>query len=447
MSNRLNQIAGVAMLLTMVGSAAADQSDAARIQELERKLERSMQLIESLSNKVQQLEKSTTTASQSPAGGTQEASRLDALQRQVADMAAANARRGSDDGLPVHGFADVGMLRSNQNNIDRNGNPVKGARGFNVGTMDLYLTPQFGSRVKSLLELVFEVNPEGELATDLERVQMGYTFSDAATAWVGRFHTPYGYWNTAFHHGAQIQTSLSRPRFLDFEDKGGILPAHTTGAWLAGNMPVAGNKLGYDFYIGNAPRINMDAGNVAGALNMKMAGDISHTGTLGFNVSLRPQGLRELTVGVHGLRANKVRDTNDMAITRMSFLGGYAVYNNDDWEIMGEYYRFRNNDESGNAGTHNSSAWYVQAGYTFGLFTPYARFEKTSLDQDDNYFLLQESGRSYSRGAFGLRYELDPKSALKLEFNRTRQNYYAGGNGVGLHDGYSEALFQYAIRF
>ena len=68
------------------------------------------------------------------------------------------------------------------------------------------------------------------------------------------------------------------------------------------------------------------------------------------------------------------------------------------------------------------------------------RLEKTKLDQNDNYFASQASGRSYTRYALGVRYELNPQSALKLELNRTKQPDLPGGD-------YSEALFQYSIRF
>ena len=77
----------------------------------------------------------------------------------------------------------------------------------------------------------------------MERAQLGYSFSDALTFWVGRFHTPYGYWNTAFHHGAQIQTSVTRPLFIDFEDKGGILRAHSLGLLAHGRVPAGPGKL------------------------------------------------------------------------------------------------------------------------------------------------------------------------------------------------------------
>ena len=117
---------------------------------------------------------------------------------------------------------------------------------------------------------------------------------------------------------------------------------------------------------------------------------------------------------------------------------GYFVYDTDEWEHIGEYYRFNNKDLSGGSGTHDSWAGFLQAGMRLGRWTPYGRLERAVLDQTDNYFREQLSGRSYARQALGLNYELSPKAALKLELSQTRLDDSPDAN---------EARFQYAIRF
>jgi hypothetical protein len=61
------------------------------------------------------------------------------------------------------------------------------------------------------------------------------------------------------------------------------------------------------------------------------------------------------------------------------------------------------------------------------------------LNQEDNYFALQTSGRSYTRYLAGLRYDLNPRAALTFELNRTKQD-------DPLPD-YNEVRIQYAIGF
>ncbi|MGC2049694.1 MAG: hypothetical protein WA635_13925, partial [Gallionella sp.] len=204
------------------------------------------------------------------------------------------------EGVPLHGFLDVGYAINSKDST----NPALPGlpNGFNVGSLDIYLTPQFEGKVKTLIELIFENTPEGSLATDLERAQIGYTFSDAATMWAGRFHSPYGYWNTAYHHGAQMQTAILRPRFLDFVDKGGILPAHMIGLWANGKIRAGGGRFTYDAYAGNGPGIAVEPG-VGGVLDPQTAGDSNHQAMVGFNLGYEFGGWADgLRLALYGLR-------------------------------------------------------------------------------------------------------------------------------------------------
>lgn len=434
---------GTALLLMAAPAAAAGPDADSRIKELERKLERSIQMIESLQQEVQTLKGAKTAEAPTVASSAEQAAKIDTLAMQVAQLGSGlNSRSGGDEGVSLHGFADVGLRRSGENNL----NYGKGNKGFNLGNFDLYLTPQFGGNVRSLIELNFEVDSSGTVGTDLERLQIGYTFNDSLTTWLGRFHTPYGYWNTAFHHGAQIQTSVLKPRFLDFEDSGGILPAHTTGAWATGTFDVSSSKLGYDVYLGNAQHI--DAG---GTLNMKMAGSSTFRAMGGFNAWYSPKNLSALRLGVHGLRGDIESDTAPNPITRLNMYGGYGVFIDDNWEVMAEYYHFNDRDISGATGSHQSNAWYAQLGYNIGRFTPYGRVENANLNQADNYFNQQTNGRSYRRGVIGVRYDVTPKTALKLELNHTtKKDLHDIVNGTGIsvpNDSYNEAFLQYAVRF
>lgn len=449
-SRRIIPLGACALLAALAGPALAQSSDADRIRNLEK-------LVEQLTQKISQIEQASAGAREAQAKVVQQAAKIEAIEKNVSDIGGSLSNRSAGDGLPIHGFADVGLARDGERNAT-----ARGRKGASVGSFDLYLTPQFTDRVRGLVELVFEADRDGGIATDLERVQLGYLFNDAATGWLGRFHTPYGYWNTAFHHGAQIQTSSLRPRFLEFEDKGGILPAHTTGLWLTGTFPTATGKLGYDLYAGNAPQINgtatgtalatahpagfsaaVNAGTYAGAgtLNMRQSGSTTGRTSGGFNAWIEPGAVDGLRLGLHGLRGEVVDEFSNSTLLRM--FGGYYAYTTEKWEALGEYYRFRNQDRSGATGTHASWAGYMQLGYTLGKWTPFARVERARLDQTDNYFGVQESGRSYKRWATGLRYELDPKAALKAEFVSTRKEDL----GPGVTDKYPELRVQYAIGF
>ncbi|MFM2286868.1 MAG: hypothetical protein RL684_11 [Pseudomonadota bacterium] len=418
---------------------AAQRAESQRIDTLEQRLAQSQKLIEQLGAEVHALEaqlaqqaaaKPPTAPVAAPAAAADEAARLANVEHQVEQItSSANNAHGDDRGLPLHGFIDVGA---------GNHNPLSPAdKGVAVGSVDFYLAPQLGEHTRGLVELNFEVGEEGGVGVDLERTQLGYQFGNTGTLWLGRFHTPYGYWNTAFHHGMQIATSLRRPRFLAFEDQGGILPAHSTGLWFTGNKRVGEGKLAFDFYVTNAQVIE------DGVLDMRQAGNADGQVTLGGRLSFQPGSLESLQVGVSALSGRIEDATNPGNDTHMNMLGLHANWDSDAWEGLAELYLFRDESLLG-GGTHSSNAGYAQLGYRAGRYTPYARYERTSLDQTDGYFIGQASGKSYHREALGFRYDIDLKSALKLELADTHNT---DGTLLRPDDSYGDVLLQYAVRF
>jgi hypothetical protein len=440
----LKPLARGLLLAALVGASlpamADEQGD--RIKALEARLETSLKLIEQLSARLNTVEQGKTGGAVAGAPNTEQAQALAALQANVAQLNESLSKQSHDTGLPVHGFADVGGGWSSGKD------PVK-LRGFNGGTLDLYLTPQFGQRVKSLIELAVEYGVDGGVGLDMERLQLGYTINDDLTVWMGRFHTPMGLWNTSFHHGANLQTSVFRPRFIDFEDKGGFVPAHSVGVWFSGKTGTDSGRLTYDVFVANGPSIKDRT------LDFRGFTDNSPNKMLGFNVGFQPKGsFSGLTVGVHGFgsQVDSIKaDDSVFASTKLQMTGAYLGYDADDWEILGEYYRFSNTDQTTGA-KNGSNAWFGQVGKTFGSFTPFVRFESTSLSTADAYFTSQESGRSYKRTALGVRYALDPKSSLKLELSNTRENAVTqldadGGAAPFAATSYRRAAIQYSAAF
>lgn len=355
-----------------------------------------------------------------------------------------------ENGLPLHGFADI---FGGSTSVDA---PVKQKlNGFNLGTVDFYLNPEFSGGAKALIELAFEPDgSNGAIGPDVERLQVGYSLTDKMTVWVGRFHTPYGYWNTAFHHGGQLQTSIYRPRFIDFEDKGGIMPAHTMGMWLRGSADVgASAKFVYDLYSGNGPRIYKDDHLDPNLLRADREGSM-----VGGNLALKfTEGSMDgLIVGLHAFKSpvNTVStdaytdgSTAPANRTDVSMNGGYVVVDNSSFQLDAEFYNFANNNKdvtTGNStGTYNSSAYFVMAGIpVHQKYLPFVRYESTKFDSKDNYFQDQANGKTnYHRSSVGLRYELEEKAALKIELMNTELPDVTTANK------WTTFAAQYAIRF
>ena len=232
------------------------------------------------------------------------------------------------------------------------------------------------------------------------------------------------------------------------------MPSHMVGLWSTGKVRAGDGRITYDAFAGNGPMIDMEPASgvqAPGTLNINAAGDNNHQAMVGFNLGYEFSGAMEgLRLGIHALRGD-VDDDSDGTLpgsaslnkTGLSMTGALFAYLENDWEILGEYYRFNNKDRSGGTGTHSSWADYLQAGRSFGAMTPFLRVEKAVLSQRDNYFSMQDSGQSYARQALGLKYDLNQKASLKVELLSSK---FAADTGR-LASSYRSLLAQYAIRF
>jgi hypothetical protein len=418
----------------------ADEVSADAVKQLQEKLDQSIKMIEALAARVKELESKQAGTPASPAAAVSvaaspanppstEAARLQAVEQQVNQIQTANAaRQGDDSGVTVHGFAAVNVGNHNPFHPDE--------KGTSLDNLDLYLTPKLGGKWLSLFEVNFEVDPSGAFGVDVERGQIGYQFSDAATVWVGRFHTPYGYINTALHHGEWLNDALRRPAFLMFEDQGGVLPAHTVGAWLTGGARGDGGKILYDVFAGNGQQI------IGGTVDMRSGGNehgkLIYGGRLSYQWAAGP--VEGLTLGVNALDSKINDDQKPEDLTELRIAGAFAVYDTDAWEVISEAYWFSNLNLYQGTGTHQSNAYFAQVGYRLPYYIPYVRYERAHFDQTDQYFAQQITGGSYYRSAVGFRHDLNQKVAIKFEVADTHYTDRMVGH-------FLEYISQLAIRF
>ena len=106
--------------------------------------------------------------------------------------------------LQIRGFGDVNFSATDQKGTNS---------GFNLGQLDLHLASALSRKVTYFGELTFNAQPTG-YTVEVERSIIRYDYNDFFKLSFGRYHTPIGYWNTAFHHGAWLQTTISRPDMI-----------------------------------------------------------------------------------------------------------------------------------------------------------------------------------------------------------------------------------------
>src|SRR5438046_5863315 len=141
--------------------------------------------------------------------------------------------------LQIRGFGDVDFSATDQPGA---------TSGFNLGQLDLHMSSPLSRKVSYFGEMTFNAQPTG-YTVEVERSIIRYDYNDYFKISFGRYHTPIGYWNTAFHHGAWLQTTISRPDMVRIG--GTFIPVHFVGVLAEGNIPSGGAGLSYNAGVGN----------------------------------------------------------------------------------------------------------------------------------------------------------------------------------------------------
>ncbi|MDH4228415.1 MAG: hypothetical protein OEW11_01560 [Nitrospirota bacterium] len=302
--------------------------------------------------------------------------------------------------------------------------------GFALGQLDLYATKEVTDRTDVLIEIVAEDRQQGGFEVDLERLQFTYTLSNVHRLRAGRFHTILGYWGHAYHHGAHLQTTIYRPFFLEFEDRGGALPAHAVGLWWSGRWASAAGRLETSAMVHNGSTViwNSAAGSPTGTLETSTGGDSDNHKSVVFAINFRPSALEGLEVGASG-QSGAVRVT-DTAIplsptdkdVREVITAAHVAYPGEQVEFIAERYDWHHT----RGGTQTSAnAWYLQAGGRVGKGFLYMRYATMDAEKDDYFdgigfttFSSSLAGRRRTIGTAGVRLDIHYLTALKLELSQ-----------------------------
>ena len=170
--------------------------------------------------------------------------------------------------LRISGFGNIDVAAQQSS---------EGARGFSEGQFVLHMASALSPRVNFFGELSF--SPRADAGTgspaatgfnaEVERAIIRFDHSDHLKVSFGRYHTPINWWNTAFHHGQWLQTTISRPEMTQFG--GRFIPVHFVGALVEGGVPASGWNVNYQVGIGNGRGNVISRGGDAGDNNARPA--------------------------------------------------------------------------------------------------------------------------------------------------------------------------------
>ncbi|MGH9736816.1 MAG: hypothetical protein ACRD8A_19775 [Candidatus Acidiferrales bacterium] len=321
--------------------------------------------------------------------------------------------------LQIRGFGDV----------DFSSTDAHGAlSGFNLGQFVLHFSSSLSPKVSVFAETSFTAQPEAPYKLEVERVMIRYDYNDNLKLSFGRYHTPINYWNTAFHHGAWLQTTISRPEMIEFG--GTFLPVHFVGALAEGSIPSGGLGLNYDVGVGNGRSSTI---SLAGD-----AGDVNNNRAWLANIFARPARFYGLQLG-----GSVYRDEITLADGRNFrewISSANLVWFKETPEFIAEFANV-NHEDLQTSRIFNSQAFYVQVADRLPWFQrqwkPYYRFEYTHIPEGEPVFVatLQDLVGS----TLGVRYDITSYAAFKAEYRYTKH---------GLNEPYvNGAFFQTAFTF
>lgn len=251
---------------------------------------------------------------------------------------------------------------------------------------------------------------------DLERLQVGWMTAPGTTVWLGRYHTPYGYWNSQFHHASYLQTSIQRPGIADFEHDGGVLPTHLSGLLLESDQPYKEGMLGYSLSLGAASQQEPE-GTLA-PFDLLRPGKGSHKPAAALRLSYQPDVTRPVMAGVFAGYSIIPSAMVNMREIRQTVVGAFLNHEQGKWRWIAELYGVRNDIDRSTGPLRSSfSSANLQGEYTLARgWRLYGRAENTYGERSGAY-LVHFSDFTRERYLLGLRYELGPKQALKLELS------------------------------
>ena len=309
--------------------------------------------------------------------------------------------------LRISGFGDVSFSRTT-NDAD--------AKGFTLGQLALHMISELSSRVTFFGEVTFTPRSDAGTGTpaaagfnvEVERMIVRFDQSDRFKVSFGRYHTPINYWNTAFHHGQWLQTTITRPEMIRFGSQ--FLPVHFVGALVEGSAPAGGWHLNYKGGLGN--------GRSAVISRAGDAGDVNKSPAWLANLSVKPDRVFGLEFGasIYGDDVARLGRTFDERI-----VAGHFVWHKETPEVIAEVAGIRHRDPETSVVTWNQ-AGYVQVAWRLkdkgAAWKPYVRVEHVDIDGADLVFTAVPQ---LDMSTIGVRYDPSSFAAFKGEFRTWRR--------------------------
>ena len=286
--------------------------------------------------------------------------------------------------------------------------------GFSLGQVVAHMNATLAPRLLVFVEGTLTPTETSPAAT-LERVIVRYDVGDWLKISAGRYHTPVSWWNTAYHHGSWLHSSIGRPRVVAFGTW--LVPIHFLGVLAEGALHSGPAIVVYEAGIGNGRQSNP---SVPGD-----TGDDDGTLAVVGGLRLRSLEIPGAELGVHAYRDEVTGGLGERVDEQI--LSAHAAVQGPI-EVAAEYILIRHGASSdSDDGWLTTHARYVHLGVrlpgALGGVRPYVRYESIDPADEDPLFgpeIAPALDAPYDAFVGGLRWDFSTYAALKAEYRDER---------------------------
>jgi hypothetical protein len=340
--------------------------------------------------------------------------------------------------LKISGFGDLDFSASNLHGTAAGYGAqtlLAAHSGFEEGQFTLHFSSALSPKTAVFGETTLTARSDAGTGTppatgfnaEVERLIIRYDLNDYFKLSFGRYHTPINYWNTAFHHGQWLQTTISRPEMTQFG--GSFIPVHFIGSLVEGQLPAGGLNLNYNFGLGNGRGQVLSRGGDFSDINSNRAWLA--------NAFIKPDSLYGLQLG--GSVYRDLLNPLNGPVAREWIQSGHIVWQKETPEFIAEFANATHKPVNG-APASNSQAFYFQTAYRLPwlqkLWKPYYRFEFIHVPRSDAIFRTVVP--SFHASTVGLRYDITTFAAFKFEYR-----HYVRRDGPGIFGFFGQTSFTF----
>ena len=267
---------------------------------------------------------------------------------------------------------------------------------------------------------------------EFERLQAGLRVGDQTFVWGGRFHAPAKFWNSEYHHGQFLQTSITRPSLEEWEHDGGSQPAHIMGLLLESE-----HLRGDESAVAVAASAGLAPVFEHGELHAHeiFEGISDHGLSLNLRIGYRPQYLESTQFGIVAAW-NEINAEPELvpapgqpeSIDQAS-LGVFGDWHRENLRLLASLVYFDNELDLTTGKVDDSYVLgYAQLEYQANdIVTVFGRLEG-GIDQDDSVYLGLLETFITERYMLGARWDVAKYHSLTFEIADTTRGAEPGGS-------------------